>query len=49
MQVDDNNNMRIAAANAGISINSWAVAVLSKAATAALKKKGTSKNGKANS
>ena len=49
MNVDDNNDVRMAADKAGMSINSWVVATLREAATAALKKKRTTKNGKASS
>jgi hypothetical protein len=49
MNVDDNNDVRMAADKAGMSINSWVVATLREAATVALKKKRTTKNGKASS
>jgi hypothetical protein len=49
MTVDDNNDVRQAAELSDMSINSWAAAALSKAATLALKKKRTAKNGKASS
>lgn len=49
MTVDDNNDVRQAAEKAGMSINSWAASVLREAATVALKKKRTTKNGKASS
>ena len=49
MTVDDNNDVRQAAEKAGVSINSWAVGVLRDAANLALKKKRTTKNGKASS
>jgi predicted HicB family RNase H-like nuclease len=49
MNVDDNNDVRMAADKAGMSINSWVVATLREAATTALKKKRTTKNGKASS
>lgn len=45
MNVDINNNIRLAADKAGVSINSWAVAALRDAATVALKKKGSKKIG----
>lgn len=49
MTVEDNNDVRLAADKAGVSINSWAVGVLRDAANLALKKKRTTKNGKASS
>jgi hypothetical protein len=49
MTVADNNNVRLAADKAGLSINSWAVGVLRDAANLALKKKRTTNNGKASS
>jgi hypothetical protein len=49
MTVADNHNIRRAADKAGVSINSWAVAVLRDAATLALKKKRTTNNGQASS
>ena len=49
MKVEDNHKLRAAADKAGVSINSWANGVLCDAATVALQKKRTTKNGKASS
>jgi len=49
MNVDDNNDVRMAADKAGMSINSWVVETLRKAAAVVLKKKRTTNNGKASS
>jgi hypothetical protein len=49
MRVEDNNKVRRAAELADMSINSWAADALREAATLALTKKRTTKNGKASS